>query len=80
MFFWYNLEYIDTDQPYMWLGAVDFSQGLFYEPRYYGQSYNTFMEALFAVPLLWFTVPVYVAVPVATHIISAFPFLFTAFL
>jgi hypothetical protein len=73
-----NLSYIDTDQPLMWLGATDYSKGNFFEPRYYGQNYNTFMEGLFAVPLLWITVPVYKAVPAATHFIFLFPFLFTA--
>ncbi|MCC6370118.1 MAG: hypothetical protein IT236_03830, partial [Bacteroidia bacterium] len=37
------------------------------------------MEALFAVPLLLFNLPVYKAVPLATHFISLFPFLFMAF-
>jgi hypothetical protein len=79
VYFQYNIKFIDTDQPYMWLGASDFSQGIFKEPRYYGQSYNTFMEALFSVPLLWLKLPVYYAVPIATHFISVFPFCFTAF-
>lgn len=74
----FNLQYIDTDQPYMWLGAVDYAKGRFYEPRYYGQSYNTFLEALSVVPLVWLKVPVYISVPAATHFLSAFPFLFTA--
>jgi hypothetical protein len=74
----YNIEVIDSDQPFMWLGASDYSKGLFYEPRYYGQGYNTFMEGLFAVPLIWCGVAVYYAVPLATHFIALFPFLFTA--
>lgn len=78
VFFSCNLNIIDTDQAFMWAGARDYSNGLFHEPRYYGQDYNTFMEGLFAVPLLWLRVPVYIAVPLATHFISLFPFLFTA--
>lgn len=73
----YNTQIIDTDQPYMWQGAKDYAKGIFMEPRYYGQSYNTYMEGLFAVPLLWLKVPVYYAVPLATHFISLFPPLFT---
>ena len=46
-----NLRIVDSDQMYLWLGVRDFSMGHFYEARYYGQNYNTFMEALFAVPL-----------------------------
>jgi hypothetical protein len=78
IFFDLNTRFIDSDQPLMWIGARDFSKGLFYEPRYYGQSYNTLLESLFAVPLLWLKIPVYYALPVATHFLSLFPFLFTA--
>lgn len=74
-----NVKHVDSDQPFMWQGAVDYAQNLFYEPRFYGQNYNTFMEGLFAVPLLWLDVPVYYAVPIATHLIFLFPVLFTAF-
>lgn len=63
----------------MWLGARDYSKGIFHEPRFYGQAYNTFMEALVAVPFMWMKLPVYYAVPLATHIIFLTPFLFTAF-
>ncbi|MES2760970.1 MAG: hypothetical protein V4677_02140 [Bacteroidota bacterium] len=62
----------------MWLGAKHYSKGLFYEPRFYGQDYNTMMEALFAVPFIKLGVPVYFAVPIATHILFLIPFLFTA--
>ncbi len=79
VFFQFNTQVIDSDQPYMWLGAHDYAKGLFMEPRYYGQDYNTFMEALFAVPLIWQEVPVYKALPVASDVISLFPFLFAAF-
>ena len=74
-----NSDCIDNDQVVMWSGAKHFSQGLFYVPRYYGQDYNTMMEGLFAVPFIKCGVPVYYAVPIATHIIFLTPFLFTAF-
>jgi hypothetical protein len=74
-----NMVYIDSDQPFMWVAASDYARGLFPEPRYYGQNYNTHMEALFAVPFIWMHLPVYIAVPLATHIIWIFPFLFIAF-
>lgn len=74
-----NLPFIDSDQPFMWAGVKDYSEVRFYEPRFYGQNYNTFLEALFAVPLYWLHVPVYYALPIATHFLSLFPFLFTAF-
>lgn len=73
-----NIPAIDSDQPFMWTAVKDYAAGHFYEPRYYGQDYNTFMEALFAVPLYWLSVPVYYALPIATHFLALFPFLFTA--
>lgn len=73
-----NVDCIDNDQVVMWLGAKHYSQGLFYEPRFYGQDYNTMMEALFAVPFIKSGVPIYYAVPIATHLIFLTPFLFTA--
>src|SRR5688572_11503437 len=79
VFLKFNCQIIDSDQPYMWLGARDYANGIFMEPRYYAQDYNTFMEAFVAAPLLWLELPVYQAVPIATEIISLFPFLFMAF-
>lgn len=79
IFFNVNVDAIDSDQPFMWAGLKDYSEGRFYEPRFYGQDYNTFLEALFALPLVWLALPVYYALPIATHFISLFPFLFTAF-
>ena len=78
IYFRYNLNLIDTDQAYMWLGAVDFSNGHFYEPRYYGQDYNTFMEAFLASPLLHFNWKVYEILPIITNLLSLFPYFFTA--
>lgn len=78
VFYEFNLQVIDSDQPYMWLGAADYAKGIFMEPRYYGQDYNTFMEALFAVPLVWLGLPVYKALPIASDFISLFPFFFAA--
>jgi len=71
--------YFDSDQPFMWLGAHDFAKGIFMEPRFYGQDYNTFIEGLIAVPLLWCRVPVYYALPISTQILFLFPILFSAF-
>jgi hypothetical protein len=51
----------------MWIGAADYAKGLFYEPRFYGQDYNTFLESLFALPYLYAGLPAYKALPMATH-------------
>ena len=79
LFLTVNINCIDNDQVVMWSGAKHFAQGLFYVPRYYGQDYNTMMEGLFAVPFIKLGLPVYHAVPLATHLIFLTPFLFTAF-
>ncbi|MCC6371358.1 MAG: hypothetical protein IT236_10165 [Bacteroidia bacterium] len=79
IFFTINLHFIDSDQPAMWLGASHYAQGLFYEPRYYGQDYNTFFEGLVAVPFIKCGLPVYYAVPLSTHLLFLFPFLLSAF-
>lgn len=65
--------YTDSDQSIMWLGAKHFSQGLFYEPRFYGQAYNTMMEAFLAVPLIKMGVPLYKALPAITTLLSLLP-------
>ena len=74
-----NLLLVDSDQPFMWIGAADYAKGLFYEPRFYGQDYNTFLESLFALPYLYAGLPAYKALPLATHTLFLIPFLFTAF-
>jgi hypothetical protein len=79
IYFDYDLRLIDTDQAYMWQGATDFSKGLFYEPRYYGQNYNTFMEALLTAPFLILKFSVYKIMPLITIFLGVFPFLFAAF-
>jgi len=62
----------------MWLATKNYSQGLFYEPRFYGQSYNTMLESLLAVPLFKMGLPLYIALPTVTTILSLFPFLMLA--
>ena len=76
LYFIVNFNHIDTDQPIMWLGAQDFSKGIFHVPRFYGQDYNTMLEALLAVPFLKTGMAVYACVPLVTHILALFPFVF----
>ena len=75
----FGFNYTDLDQIILWNGATDYAKGIFYEPFFYGQPYNYMVEALAAVPMLWFGVPVYQALPITTVIISIFPFIFLAF-
>jgi hypothetical protein len=76
----FGFEYTDSDQTIMWNGAYNYSQGLFHEPRFYGQAYNSMLESLFAAPLLWLSVPPNVALPAVTTILSILPFLILSFL
>lgn len=70
---------IDNDQVVMWSAAKHYSEGLVYDLRFYGQDYNTMLEALLAAPLIKAGMPVYYAVPASTQFLFLFPFLFTAF-
>ncbi len=62
----------------MWNGAMDYSKGIFHEPFFYGQAYNYMLEALFAVPLIWMDVPVYMALPISTSFLALIPFVVLA--
>lgn len=72
------LPLLDSDQAFMWAGARDYAKGIFYEPRFYGQNYNTFIEALAAVPFIRAGMPIYQALPLATQLLFIFPFVFSA--
>lgn len=72
--------YTDIDQLIMWNGALDYSNGIFHEPFFYGQSYNYMLESLVSVPFLWFNIPVYKALPIATCLISLLPYLVLSFI
>ncbi len=71
----FGFKYTDSDQSIMWLGLKDYSNGLFYEPRFYGQAYNTMLEALFAVPLYKMGIPIYKALPLITSILTLAPYI-----
>lgn len=72
--YFFGFNYTDIDQTVMWNGALNYSKGLFHEPFFYGQNFNYMLEALISVPLLYFNVPVYIALPIATSFITLFPF------
>jgi hypothetical protein len=64
----------------MWQGVMDYSAGIFHEPRFYGQSYNLMLESLFAVPLYKLGIPIYKALPIITSFFTIFPYLLITFL
>ncbi|HTX88036.1 MAG TPA: hypothetical protein VMC08_03525 [Bacteroidales bacterium] len=70
----FNFRYTDGDQTVMWQGLRDFSQGIFHEPRFYGQGYNSMIESLLAMPLYWLGLPAYKALPVITNLLAILPY------
>jgi hypothetical protein len=65
--------YTDSDQVVMWCGVKDFSLGQFHEPAYYGQNYNSMIEALFASILFKWVAPSH-ALPLVTSCFALFPY------
>jgi len=76
----FGFKYTDHDQALMWYAATQFSKLHFHEPRFYGQDYNTMIEALLAAPLLALHVPHFVALPVPTSLLALVPFFLLAYL
>lgn len=71
----FGLNFTDSDQVVIWHSAKDFAAGIFREPCYYGQAYNSNLEGFLAVPLVWAGIKPYIAVPLVSSIMAAFPFL-----
>ena len=76
----FSFLHTDSDQTIMWNGLKNYSEGMFHEPRFYGQSYNTFLEAFFAIPLYKLGIPAYQALPIITTIFTLTPYFILALL
>jgi len=63
----------------MWHALKDFANGHFYEPRFYGQAYNTMLESLIAVPLFIAGIEANFALPIITSLLAIFPFVLISF-
>jgi hypothetical protein len=74
----FGFVYTDGDQTTFWYQANDIAHGIFREPCLYGQAYNPPVEAWVAAPLLWFNIPPYIALPLATVTLALLPFLVLA--
>ncbi len=59
----------------MMLAAKEMAVGIFREPCFWGQSYNTMLESLSAVPLLWIGASPTWAVQTVTACMGLFPYL-----
>lgn len=66
--------YADEDSALFWYGATEYAKGMFHEPRAFGQPYLTFIDSLFAVPLLWAGLPVDKALPLVSSLVALVPF------
>jgi len=69
--------YSDADQVMMWIGSSDFHNLEFYEPAYYGQNYNTMLEALLAAPFFKCAAP-YFILPIVTSALALLPYFLLA--
>jgi hypothetical protein len=76
----FGFEYTDSDQAIMWNGLNNYANGNFHEPRFYGQTYNTMLEALLAVPLYKLGVPAHKSLVIITTLLTLFPFWLLSFI
>ncbi len=74
----FNWKYTDHDQCTLWNAAYEAAQLKFHEPCFYGQNYNTNLEAYFAVPFLWCGMHCSKALPLATFTMFALIFILSA--
>jgi hypothetical protein len=70
----FAFRYTDHDQVLMWYAATEYAHLRVHEPRFYGQNYNTMLEAAFAAPLVLGGVPHAQALPIVTSFLALSPF------
>ncbi len=71
----FGVSHTGSDDVVFWMVAADMTQGVFREPFLYGQNYNPALESLVAVPMLWMSVPMHVAMPLSTSLLALLPYL-----
>lgn len=70
----FGFRYIGSDEGIFWQAVNDYAHGRFHEPFYYGQDYTVMTEAFAAVPLFWAGIPMNIALPLVTALLSLLPF------
>lgn len=70
----FAFRYTDHDQVLMWYAATEYAHLRVHEPRFYGQNYNTMLEAALAAPLVLVRVPHAQALPIVTSFLALSPF------
>ncbi len=73
--FWYNLRFSDSDQTILWAMAKDLINGEYYGLCFYGQSYNSALEAFLAVPLIAIGLSYPLSFGLITNALAILPFL-----
>lgn len=74
----FSFIWTDDDQVVLWSAARDLGAGIVREPRFYGQAYNTWLEALLAAPLLRAGLSYAHALPLVTCGLALLPFVLLA--
>lgn len=71
----FAFKYVDGDQLIFWEGCRELLKDYVHEPCFYGQSYNVMIESLFAAPLFALGIPLNIALPGITSILTLIPFI-----
>ena len=74
----FAFRYTDHDQVLMWYAATEYAHLRVHEPRFYGQNYNTMLEAAFGAPLVLAGIPHAQALPLVTSFLALSPFVLLA--
>jgi hypothetical protein len=70
----FHFKFVGSDDLIFWIGAKDYSQGIYHEPYFYGQNYNFMVEALFAAPFVWIGIDFHILLPIISSVVSLAPF------
>lgn len=70
----FGFQYTGSDDLIFWLTTIDYSNGIFHEPFFYGQDYNYAFESIVSIPLVLIGVPIYIALPIMSSLVGVFPF------
>jgi len=69
----FGSRYVSTDDAIVWSAAVDYGQGLFRGPYYYGQNYGPMLEALVAAPFTRLGLPMHWLMPAVSSVLALLP-------
>lgn len=74
-----TIGYASDDLAVVWLATVDYADGIFHEPFFYGQDYGVMLEALFAAPFVRFGADPVSTVAILFALFGIAPYLAFAF-